>query len=92
VGTTIAVEQTKSMDHGRCAVVCGDRRLWHILSNSHGLLGNGSRQRLRGQSGIRQRDIQRSVCTSPRGSLWHGQQRFCVELHNVDISRSEGDR
>ena len=36
--------------------------------------------------------IQRSVWSSLRGNIWHGQQRVHVELYTVDISGSEGNR
>ncbi len=49
-------------------------------------------QRLRWRSRIRRRGIQRSVWTGLRRSIWHGRQRVHVELHNLDISGSEGDR
>jgi hypothetical protein len=94
-GTAIAVEQKKSMDHGRCADVCADRTfrwLRHVLGNGYVPLGNSSRQRLRWRSRIRRRGIQRSVWTDLRGSIRHGRQRVHVELHDVDIGGPEGDR
>jgi hypothetical protein len=36
--------------------------------------------------------IQRSVWTGLRGSIRHDRQRVHVELHNLDISGSDGDR
>jgi hypothetical protein len=73
------------MDRGRCGDVCGDRtfrRLRHVLigSTSHVPLGNSH--------GF----LQRSVWTGRRGSSRHGRQRVHVDLHNVDIDGSEGDR
>ena len=78
------------MDRGRGADVCGDRRLRHVLGNSHVPLGNSSRQRL-GWPRIRWRGIQRSVWTGRRGSIRHGRQPVHVEIHNDDISGSGGD-
>jgi hypothetical protein len=82
------------MEHGPCADLCGDRtcRLRHVLGNSHLPLGNSSRQRLHWRSRTQRRGIQRSVWTGLRGSIRHGWQRVHVELHNCDISGSDGDR
>jgi hypothetical protein len=84
----------KSTDRHRCAYVCRDRSLRclrNVLDDSRPTLDDSSR-RLRWRSWIRQRGIQRSVWTGLRGSVRHGRQRVDVELHNDDISGSEGYR
>ena len=90
----MAGEQETSLDRaGRCAGMCGDRTLRrprHVPLDDR--CQSCPRERSRGRCRIRQRSIQRSVWTGLRGSIRHDRQHVHVELHNVDISGSEGDR
>jgi hypothetical protein len=73
--------------------VSGDRTFRQSRHVSLGISrATRGRQRPRQRPQSRWWGIQRSLWTGLRGSVRHGRQCVQVDLHDDDISRSEGDR